>query len=63
MITDSQNNVLARTAHEVTVPARSTLECLPSRVVLKRGEKIRAQASLGFYLEATLSALELVAAA
>lgn len=58
-ITDSLNNLISYTAYSVVVPPRSTLECLPSRVVLKRGEKIRATASGTSQLECTVSALEL----
>jgi hypothetical protein len=55
----ANNVVLSRTAYRIQVPARATLEMLPNRVVLKRGDKVFAQASLGNRIEVTFSALEI----
>ena len=60
LILKTANNVaLSRTAYRIQVPARATLEMLPNRVVLKRGDKVLAQASQGNRIEVTFSALEI----
>jgi hypothetical protein len=58
-LTDSSNQVIAITAFGIPVPSRSTLELLPNRLVLKRGDKIRAQASAVNRLRVTVSVLEI----
>ncbi len=60
-ITDSANTVISRIASTITVPADATLEAIPNKLVLKRGEKIRATALNAGYLEITVSALEITA--
>lgn len=58
-ITDASNTELAKIANAIQVPAKSTLEVVANKVVLKRGEKLRATASLANDLEVTVSALEI----
>lgn len=58
-ITDSANAVIARIANTISVPPDSTLEIVANKLVLKRGEKIRATASAVDDLEVTVSALEI----
>jgi hypothetical protein len=58
-ITDSSNVEIAKIANAIQVPAKSTLEIVANKVVLKRGEKLRATASLANDLEVTVSALEI----
>jgi antitoxin component of RelBE/YafQ-DinJ toxin-antitoxin module len=58
-ITDSSNTVIARIANTIQVPADSTLEAIPNKLILKQGEKIRATASAANDLEVTISALEI----
>jgi hypothetical protein len=58
-VTNAANQVIAITASEIPVPARATLELLPSRLVLKRGDKIRAAASLINRASLTVSVLEI----
>lgn len=58
-VTDSANAAIAKIANTVSVPPDATLECIPNKLVLKRGEKIRATASVASDLEVTVSALEI----
>ena len=58
-ITDSANAAIAKIANTIQVPADSTLEAIPNKLILKRGEKIRATASAASDLEVTVSALEI----
>ena len=58
-ITDSTNAAIAKIANTIQVPADSTLEAIPNKLILKRGEKIRATASAASDLEVTVSALEI----
>jgi hypothetical protein len=58
-ITGSTDSAIAKIANTISVPADSTLEAIPNKLVLKRGEKIRANASAGGDLEVTVSALEI----
>lgn len=58
-ISDASNNAVARIASTVSVPADSRYEAIVNKLVLKRGEKIRATASAANDLEVTVSALEL----
>lgn len=58
-ITDASNVEVAKLASTISVPAKSTLEIVANKVVLKRGEKLRATASLANGLEVTVSALEI----
>jgi hypothetical protein len=58
-ITDASNTEIAKIANAIQVPAKSTLEIVANKVVLKRGEKLRATASLANDLEVTVSALEI----
>lgn len=58
-ITNAQDQVISRTAVAIPVPAKSALELLPNRVVLKRGEKVKATASMANRLRLALSVLEI----
>lgn len=58
-ITSSSDTAIARIANTVQVPADSTLEAIPNKLILKQGEKIRATASAANDLEVTVSALEI----
>lgn len=59
-IADASNNEIAKLANTINVPADASLEVIANKVVLKRGEKIRATASAGGDLHVTVSALEIV---
>jgi hypothetical protein len=58
-VTDAFNQVVAVTAFGIVVPSRSTLELMPNRLVLKRGDKIKASSSLINRITVTLSVLEI----
>lgn len=57
-LTDSSNNLLSYIGYTIPVPADTTLELIPNRVVLKAGEKLRATASSANYFYITVSTLE-----
>jgi hypothetical protein len=57
--TDSANTVQSHIVFTVPVPADTSLECIPNKVVLKAGEKLRASASANVYIQATASVLEI----
>jgi hypothetical protein len=59
IIADSSNTELSRLAHTIPVPADTSLEIVPNRIVLKRGQKIRAAASAANDLDVTVSAMEI----
>lgn len=58
-VTAANDALISRTAHQITVPAKATLELMPNRLILRRGEKVKAQASLPNRIDITVSALEL----
>lgn len=58
-ITDGSNSTIARLASTISVPADSSLEIIPNKLVLKQSEKLRATASAGNYIEVTVSSLEI----
>lgn len=58
-ITSSNDTLIARIANTISVPADASLELIPNKLVLKRGEKLRATASAANDLEVTVSALEI----
>lgn len=58
-ITDSSNIEIAKIANTIQVPADASLEIIANKLVLKRGEKLRATASAGGDLHVTVSALEI----
>jgi hypothetical protein len=58
-ISDSADVAIAKIANTIQVPADSTLEAIPNKLILKRGEKIRATASAANDLEVTISAMEI----
>lgn len=57
-LANSGDTELSQIAHTIPVPADSTLEAIPNKLVLKSGEKIRATASAGNVLDVTLSVME-----
>lgn len=58
-ITDSANVEIAKLANTIQVPADASLEIIANKLVLKRGEKLRATASAGGDLHVTVSAVEI----
>lgn len=58
-ITDSSNSVISRLASTISVPPDASLEVIANKLVLKRGEKLRATAGTASDLEVTVSALEI----
>lgn len=58
-ITDSSNVAIAKIASTIIVPADASLEVISNKLVLKRGEKLRATAGTAGDLEVTVSALEI----
>lgn len=60
-ITNAANTVISRIASTIGVPADASLEVISNKLVLKRGEKLRATASVANRLEVTVSALEITA--
>lgn len=58
-ITDSSNTAIARIANTISVPPDASLEVIVNKLILKRGEKIRATASTANDLEVTVSSLEI----
>lgn len=58
-ITDSSDVAIAKLASTISVPPDASLEVIVNRLVLKRGEKIRATAGTASDLEVTVSALEI----
>lgn len=57
--TNSSNTEQSRLAHTIPVPADTSLEVVANKIVLKAGEKLRAQASVANYINVTISALEI----
>ena len=57
--TDSSNTEQSRLAHTIPIPADTSLEVVANKLVLKAGEKLRAQASAANDLVVTISALEI----
>ncbi len=58
-ITDQSNTELSRLAYAISVPAKSSLEIIANKVILKNGEKLRATASAANDLDVTVSAVEI----
>jgi hypothetical protein len=58
-ITDASNTEVTKIANTIQVPSKASLEVVANKVVLKRGEKIRATASAANRLDVTVSALEI----
>lgn len=58
-ITDSANAVLSTWASAVSIPGNASVEHIPNKLVLKRGEKLRATAGEANQLEVTVSSLEI----
>jgi hypothetical protein len=59
IITDSSNTELSRVAHTIPVPADTSLELVANKLVLKRGQKLRATASAANDLDVTVSVMEI----
>lgn len=57
--TNSANTEQSRLAHTIPVPNDTSLEVVANKIVLKAGEKLRAQASAANYINVTISALEI----
>jgi len=57
--TDSSNTIQSYICFTTPVPADTTLEVVANKIVLKAGEKLRAQASASNYIHVTISALEI----
>lgn len=57
--TNSSNTEQSRLAHTIPVPADTSLEVVANKVVLKAGEKLRAQASAANFINVTISTLEI----
>mgnify|MGYP006274487449 CR=1 FL=1 len=57
--TNSSNTVQSYLAFTIPVPGDTSLEVVATRVVLKAGEKLRAQASVANYINVTISAMEI----
>lgn len=57
--TDSSNTEQSRLAHTIPIPSDTSLEVVANKLVLKAGEKLRAQASAANDLVVTVSALEI----
>lgn len=58
-ITNSSNTVLSHLVFTVPVPNDTSLEVVANKVILKAGEKIRAQASSANFFHVTLGCLEI----
>lgn len=58
-LTDANDTVLSYLAFTIVVPADASVELIANKVVLKRGQKLRATASAAGILHATVSALEI----
>lgn len=58
-ITDSSNVGISTWVSALAVPANSSLESVPNKMVLKNGEKIRATAGEANQLDVTVSSLEI----
>lgn len=58
-ITDASNVEIAKIANIINVPAKAAIELIANKLVLKRGEKLRATAAIANDLEVTVSALEI----
>lgn len=57
--TDSSNTIQSYLSFTTPVPADTSLEVVANKIVLKAGEKLRAQASVSNYIHVTISALEI----
>jgi hypothetical protein len=58
-VADSSDTELSKLAHTIPVPADTSLEIVPNKIVLKRGQKIRATASAADDLHVTVSVMEI----
>jgi hypothetical protein len=59
MITDSSNTELSKIANTIPVPGDTSIELIANKLVLKRGQKIRAFASAADDLDITVSVMEI----
>jgi hypothetical protein len=60
-LTSSADAELSKIANTITVPADSAIELIPNKLILKRGQKLRATASQANALDVTISVLEITA--
>lgn len=60
VITDSGDAILAYLASTISIPVDGSWEAIANKVILKRGQKIRALASDINSLDITISCLEVV---
>ena len=60
-LTSSTDTELSKIANTITVPADSTIEMIPNKLILKRGQKLRATASQANALDVTVSCMEITA--
>ena len=58
--TDASNNIAGYITYTVPVPANTTLECIPNKIILMAGQKLRVLTSANSYLQATISVVEIV---
>jgi hypothetical protein len=58
-IANSSDTELSKIAHTIPVPADTSIELIANKLVLKRGEKIRATASAADDLHITVSVMEI----
>ena len=58
-IASSADTELSKIAHTIPVPADTSLELVANKLVLKRGEKLRATASAADDLHITVSVMEI----
>jgi hypothetical protein len=59
MITDSSDTELSKIANTIPVPGDTSIELIANKLVLKRGQKIRAFASAADDLDITVSVMEI----
>jgi 3D (Asp-Asp-Asp) domain-containing protein len=57
--TNSSNTIQSYLAFTIPVPADTSLEVVANKIILKAGEKLRAQASASNFINVTISALEI----
>lgn len=58
-VTTSGGSLIYRGAVEIPVSPKATLELMPNRKVLKRGDRVTAQATLGGRLEVAIDVLQI----
>lgn len=56
----SSNTVLSTLAYTIILPADTSIELIPNKLILESGQKLRAQAADANFVHFTVSALEIV---